>query len=470
MKCVIYRRVSTDEQAEKGFSLENQKLRLESFATSQGWEVVGDYVDDGYSGKNMERPALKRMFNDVDKFDVILVYKLDRFTRSVRDLNDMMETIKEHDIAFKSATEFIDTTTATGRMILNMMGSTAQWERETISERVTDTMYKRAESGLWNGGRVPFGYKQVYRDLIIDEEESRIVKEMFDLSLSYGFLGVSLKLNERGYKTKTGCKWNRTGVRHILMNPIYCGYVRYGSQNNDTKDMVMTKIKQDGFEEIVSKEKFDECQRIFESRRKNAPKPRHGEFNYFSGIFVCPNCGRKLYGVTYQQKDKVYKYYKCAKHSQKFCEGFHISLEVLDAAFLKELNLILDDVKINSLKKIDPVSIKKEIDGISKKKERIKNLYIDEVINRDEMKEKIEELNVKEKDLYNTLSEEEQQISESVIRETFENLSHNWKQIPDEIKMYMIRSVFESIEFKVIKKARGRWHKAVIEITDYKMR
>ncbi|PEJ91816.1 recombinase family protein, partial [Bacillus wiedmannii] len=86
-------------------------------------------------------------FNDVDKFDVILVYKLDRFTRSVRDLNDMMETIKEHDIAFKSATEFIDTTTATGRMILNMMGSTAQWERETISERVTDTMYKRAESG-----------------------------------------------------------------------------------------------------------------------------------------------------------------------------------------------------------------------------------------------------------------------------------------------------------------------------------
>lgn len=95
MRCAIYRRVSTDEQAEKGFSLENQKLRLESFATSQGWEVVEDYVDDGFSGKDTNRPALQRMFSNVDKFDVILVYKLDRFTRSVKDLNEMLETIKK---------------------------------------------------------------------------------------------------------------------------------------------------------------------------------------------------------------------------------------------------------------------------------------------------------------------------------------------------------------------------------------
>ena len=111
-------------------------------------EVVEDYVDDGFSGKDTNRPALQRMFSNVDKFDVIL-YKLDRFTRSVKDLNEMLETIKENEIAFKSATESIDTTTATGRMILNMMGTTAQWERETISERIKDVFGKLRENGIF---------------------------------------------------------------------------------------------------------------------------------------------------------------------------------------------------------------------------------------------------------------------------------------------------------------------------------
>lgn len=189
MKCAIYRRVSTDEQAEKGFSLENQLLRLQAFAESQGWEVVHDYMDDGYSGKNMNRPQIKRMLHDLksNKFDIVLVYRLDRFTRSVKDLNDLLEVFKEHEVDFKSATESIDTATATGRMILNMMVSTAQWERETISERVKDVVRKKKDLGLISTGYPPYGYAM--NDGVISQvpHEVEIVKFVFEKAKVYGF-------------------------------------------------------------------------------------------------------------------------------------------------------------------------------------------------------------------------------------------------------------------------------------------
>ncbi|MDP7980999.1 recombinase family protein [Bacillus sp. WLY-B-L8] len=472
MKCAIYRRVSTDMQAEKGFSLEAQKMRLEAYAQSQGWDIVGDYMDDGYSAKDMNRPELQRLLTDMKekRFDVILVYKLDRLCRSVRDLNDMIEDFEKYHVKFKSSSEALDTTTATGRMMINMIGTLAQWEREQTAERVTENMYKRAELGLFNGGVIPFGYIKTNDSIIVNEDESVIIKEMFELALSNGFLAVSLKLNEKGYKTRSGHKWHKEAVKRILTNPIYCGYKRYGVKGNDSKEVVISKFNAKGFKPIISKEMFDECQKIFENRKTNAPKPRYGEYNYFSGIFVCPNCGQRLSAVTYMIKGKKYKYYKCAKKAQGFCNGYNVSLETLETAFLKTLNLTLDNIEINISDKIDINSIKKELDNLTKKKERVKNLYLDNVIDRDEMKERIDIINEKEKELYTLLSEEEETISVEVVKETLENLIYNWNIISDETKMYAIRSIFDSIEFKEISKANGRWKKAAIEITGYKLR
>lgn len=172
MKCVIYRRVSTDMQVEEGISLDMQRLRLEQYAKSQGWVVVNDYCDEGYSAKNTERPAFQQMIKDMKKkqFDIILVYRLDRFTRSVSDLHSILKIMDEYNVKFKSSTEIFDTTTATGRMFITLVATLAQWERETTAERVRDSMHKKAELGLRNGAKAPMGYdlkKETYISIIL---------------------------------------------------------------------------------------------------------------------------------------------------------------------------------------------------------------------------------------------------------------------------------------------------------------
>src|SRR5690606_13381288 len=163
MRCAIYRRVSTDLQAEEGFSLEAQKNRLLAYAESQGWTVIEDYCDEGYSAKSLDRPEMQRLISDIKKkkFDVVLVYRLDRLVRSVLELHELLQLMERYDVRFKSATEIFDTTSATGRLFITLIATLAQWERETIAERVHLGMAKKAEQGERNGAPAPYGYDLV---------------------------------------------------------------------------------------------------------------------------------------------------------------------------------------------------------------------------------------------------------------------------------------------------------------------
>jgi site-specific DNA recombinase len=166
MRAVAYLRVSTEEQASEGFSLVAQEERCKSFIKSQGWDLVKEpYIDDGYSAKNLERPAIQQLINDLknNEFDVIVVYRLDRLVRSVLDLHHLLQLFDKHQVAFKSVTEVFDTTTAMGRFFITLVAAMAQWERENLAERVLMGMERRALEGKRNGGNAPYGYRMVYR-------------------------------------------------------------------------------------------------------------------------------------------------------------------------------------------------------------------------------------------------------------------------------------------------------------------
>jgi len=202
----IYIRVSTDEQT-KGPSLEAQESILREYAKLNGYDVYNTYCDGGYSGKNFDRPELQRMFKDIsaDKVDVILVWKIDRLSRNTTDVENLIDsflTPKNKKLVVTSIN--FDSGNTTGRMFISILTSLARFERGQIIERVNSGMQKRAEKGQWNGGIV-FGYDSKNKELIINDIESRIVREIFKLRADgKGYKYIVNILNSKGVKTKKG--------------------------------------------------------------------------------------------------------------------------------------------------------------------------------------------------------------------------------------------------------------------------
>jgi DNA invertase Pin-like site-specific DNA recombinase len=245
LRCAIYTRKSSDEGLEQEFnSLHAQREACEAFILSQrheGWHVLSAHYDDGgYSGGTMERPALQRLLSDIGagKVDVVVVYKIDRLTRSLFDFAKIVETFDAKGVSFVSVTQQFNTTTSMGRLTLNVLLSFAQFEREIIAERVRDKIAASKQKGMWMGGAVPLGYDAVNRKLRINEAESKTVQLLFDLYLK---LGSVRKLQEecqrRWLRTKPhtmldgrrsgGTAFSRGHLYRILSNPIYIGRISH---------------------------------------------------------------------------------------------------------------------------------------------------------------------------------------------------------------------------------------------------
>jgi len=448
MKCVIYRRVSTDEQANKGFSLENQKIRLESFATSQGWEIAGDYIDDGYSGKDMNRPALKRMFSDVDKFDVILVYKLDRFTRSVKDLNEMMETLQEHNIAFKSATESIDTTTATGRMILNMMSTTAQWERETISERIKDVLSKMREEGIFPTGKTPYGYRlQKNRAIVQVPEEIEVVKFVYRQSKVYGQRQIAKLLREKGIKTYHGSDWVGCNVGRLLHNPFYCGYLKVNGE--------LVPIKNEGFNPVITLEEYLQINKLLRKRSLNPTRKKSDSVYPFSGIVLCPKCHKPMRGDRVRKKlatgeYKYYFYYKCGNAKNHLCDMKTITASKVDSAFVTYISGAFNNIDIQIEQERDNEILEKELKNLNNKIERAKELYIEGDISKGRYNEKVNKFTDRLIEVERMLSRSNNTANQRAINDWIRNIEKNWCYLDEKTKAESIRSIFDTMTIEVI--------------------
>lgn len=225
-RAVIYTRVSTEDQAREGFSLDAQKARLRAYCDAKGWEVVGFYVDDGYSGRSDDRPAYRRMLGEKDSWDVMVVLKMDRIHRNSKNFTIMMDRLNGWGKEFTSTQESFDTTTAMGRFVMDIIQRIAQLESEQIGERVKFGMTQKARDGAgYLGFNIPYGYDYADGNLTINPGESLVVERIFCSyldGLSLG--GIANELNSEGIPTKRGRSWARTTVLSILRNPLYCGY------------------------------------------------------------------------------------------------------------------------------------------------------------------------------------------------------------------------------------------------------
>jgi len=229
VRAAIYTRVSTEDQAKEGFSLDAQLDKLRSYCNARDWEIGGEYIDDGYSGRNAKRPAYCRMIEEMEKWDTILVLKMDRIHRNSKNFMVMMEYLKQKEKEFVSMSESLDTSTAMGRFVMNIIQGIAQLESEQIGERVYIGMEQKAKT---NGGvlgfNIPYGYYYSDGFLSINREETIVVENIYTWYKNGRSMGeIAKMLNDAKVPTKKGGIWAKKTISRILKNPLYCGYLHW---------------------------------------------------------------------------------------------------------------------------------------------------------------------------------------------------------------------------------------------------
>ncbi len=226
MRAALYARVSTEDQAREGFSLDAQVKRMEAYCRVRGWEIADVYRDEGHSGRSISRPEYSRMMSELDRWDVLVVLKMDRIHRNSVNFTLMMNDLRDKGKEFNSMQDKFDTTTAMGRFVMDIMQRIAQLESEQIGERVKLGMTFKAKGGDGHlGSGHPYGYRYEDGELLVVEEEASVVRMMYDMRIRGSTLkDIATFLNSNGYPSKKGGKWSSQTVSGVLKNPLYAGY------------------------------------------------------------------------------------------------------------------------------------------------------------------------------------------------------------------------------------------------------
>jgi site-specific DNA recombinase len=344
MRVATYTRISTDEEHQPN-SLEAQATRLASYIASQeGWELVRQFSDQK-SGATTDRPDLQRMLTEAraGRFDLLLVYRVDRFSRSVRGLAQLLDELDKAGIAFRSATEPFDTTTPAGRMMVQMLGVFAEFERATIVDRVIAGMERKAARGEWTAGGPPFGYRLDSESgyLIVIEDEAPLVPVIFDLYLTkrMGARSIANWLNERGHRTKYGKPWSHMSVLTVLRNRAYVGEVFFRDRYHPAPHAALVDV-----------ETFDAVQELRAGRGENLSKRATNSSAYLlSGLVVCKTCGKRFVGNVANGSRYTYRYYTCftrQRYGKQACPTDRLPSEELDRAVVDALLALYERVDL----------------------------------------------------------------------------------------------------------------------------
>lgn len=416
----IYPRVSTAEQAKDGYSIGEQTERLTRYCEAMGWTVYKTYTDAGYSGGNTDRPALQEMIRDVKagKLNKIVVYKLDRLSRSQLDTLYLIEKVfLANNCDFVSMNENFDTSTPFGRAMIGILAVFAQLEREQIKERMTMGKEARAKEGKYLGGRfISFGYDYVEGELIPNDYESMQVRKIFDLAeAGLSPYKIANYMTEQGFVRRDGYEWKDNTVRRTLENKTYIGYLKY---HEDWYNGI--------HEAIIDQSQFYEVQKILKVRSE-----QHKKFNrragkattYLGGFLYCAQCGAKYSKNTSSRPMKAdgsryrYEFFGCHSRNRKTqkhlvkdanCRNKNWKVDVLtDAVFAEIRKLALDPEYINKINTIevqdDTPLIEREITKIDEQLSRLMDLYTFGSMPIDVLQDKVHDLNDKKMKLQNEL-------------------------------------------------------------------
>jgi site-specific DNA recombinase len=325
----VYVRRSTDDE-HQAYSIEAQDARLAAYSGSQpGWRQAARFADDA-SGSTTRRPGLQRALAAAQAgvIDVLLVYRVDRLTRSLRDLVTLLEDLDTAGVVFRSATEPFDTATPMGRVLVQMLGMFAQFERDTIIDRVIAGIERKAAAGKWKGGRRPFGYQvdTVEQALVPDTAEAAVVRLIFDSYIRDrpGARTIANTLNEHGHRTTTAGRWSAHQVVRVLSNRIYLG------------ELTFRGITTTGHPPVIEQAAFDEAQRILAARAGDRAKRAASGSDYLlTGLIRCPSCGSTMLGTRAHGKTKTYRYYSCyrrTRYDTEVCGGQRIGADAIEHA------------------------------------------------------------------------------------------------------------------------------------------
>lgn len=462
MRVAIYVRVSTQEQAKEGYSISEQLSRLQKYCDAMSWVIHKKYIDPGYSGANTERPALQELIKDVKArlIDKVVVYKLDRLSRSQLDTLYLIEKVfLSNGTDFVSMNENFDTSTPFGRAMIGILAVFAQLEREQIKERMAMGREARVKSGKWKGARAPIGYDYDVNTglLTVNEYEKMQILEAVDLFLNNTPLNkIETIFHEKGYRHKYG-EWNTRTLKRILGNKIYIGKVSYNGEWYD------------GLHEgIIPLDVHEKLQKLLKIRRENYERLgiKHQQVTtYLGGMLRCKQCGAK-YGKqsgSFKKDGGRHLYYGCYSRIRKIrkmvkdlnCKNKIWKAEILEAAIFDEIKkLALDHSYIQELKDhnantddelSDKINIiNTEIEKIDNQISRFMDLYGLGTFTIEQVSNKINPLTEQKKRLENELYNLQIDSEELTFEETI-NLVDSFEDIIERGNFDEIRLLLTSL-------------------------
>ena len=367
MKVAIYARVSTSEQANEGWSIPEQIDRLSKYCESQRWDIYDTYVDAGFTGTNLKRPALQRLISDIDQIDKVVVWKLDRLSRSQRDTLTLIEDIFiPNNTDLVSMNESFDTSTSFGRFMIGILSSFAQLEKNQISERMLMGKSARAKEGKWHGGTAPIGYIYTDGELIVDEPFRKIIVEIFERYVSNEPIrSIERDFRSRGIKTPYGSLFTSKIIRYALSNRVYIGQIRHRDEWIDSDH-----------ERIIDSDTFSKANlRLSVSHNEfvqsGIKTGIYANSTLLGGLIFCAHCGAR-YGKA-NSGNKRYGYttvYKCYSRHKK------VKSMIKDPDCKNKTWRIpdLDDLIINEIRKLTFEDVTKKKDDLPLLEDRLKKV------------------------------------------------------------------------------------------------